>query len=190
MFWHSSRCSQAFLTSMSFKRERVPIVRWSFAGFWKMLSSTPWSYTSGEKIIVNTGTHYRYNILVSKHITTDPNFYHSYLHHLLMYLWTLLQNIIFKSEESCLNFGVIQRKWQEVCKRLLSPKTVNEDLDSCDCRWNCSFVGTCNNCQKKKEGQNKLFAWKSVITSVLLSLTNLPFHSLFWDVDRCLCVKF
>lgn len=44
MFSHSWRCSHAFLTSMSFNRARVPMVRWSFAGFWKMLSSTPWSY--------------------------------------------------------------------------------------------------------------------------------------------------
>lgn len=44
MFSHSRRCSHAFLTSMSFSRAKVPTVRWSFAGFWKMLSSTPWSY--------------------------------------------------------------------------------------------------------------------------------------------------
>lgn len=44
MFSHSWRCSHAFLTSMSFNRARVPMVRWSFAGFWKILSSTPSSY--------------------------------------------------------------------------------------------------------------------------------------------------
>lgn len=49
-FWHSWRCSLAFLTSVSFNRTRVPIVRWNFAGFWKMLSSTPWSCASDDII--------------------------------------------------------------------------------------------------------------------------------------------
>lgn len=44
VFSHSWRCSHAFLTSMLFNKAKVPMVRWSFAGFWKTLSSTPWSY--------------------------------------------------------------------------------------------------------------------------------------------------
>lgn len=51
--WHSWRCSLAFLTSVSFNRTRVPIVRWSFAGFWKMLSSTPWSCASDDNNMWN-----------------------------------------------------------------------------------------------------------------------------------------
>lgn len=67
------------------------------------------------------------------------------------YLWTLLQHFFFKSEESFLNLGMAQREGQEVCERLLFPKTFHQDLNSCDRRWDCGLVGSRDNCQQKKK---------------------------------------
>lgn len=43
------RSSHAFWISCSFRSTSVPIVRWSFAGFWNRLLLTPWSYWKGNK---------------------------------------------------------------------------------------------------------------------------------------------
>lgn len=47
--WHCCRSLLARVTSCSFSRARVPMVRWSLAGFWKILSSTPASCTPHDK---------------------------------------------------------------------------------------------------------------------------------------------
>lgn len=140
MFWQSWRCSRAFLTSMSFNRARVPIVRWSFAGFWKMLSSTPWSCTSSD-FSVQSAHFYQSEAAPAAVV----HLYIIYISSLLHYLGTLPQDVVFESEESLLDFGIIQRKREEMCERLLLPVTVNEHLDTCNCRWDCGFVGTCDN---------------------------------------------
>lgn len=114
---------------------------------------------------------------------------HQYHPLLLQYLGALLQHLVFKAQESLLDFGIVQRKWQEMRERLLLPETLDEDLDSRDCGRDCSFVGTCDDCQEKEEsyggGNNSL----TVVWSVLPILTNLSFHSWFGDVDGRLCVK-
>lgn len=150
MFSHSWRCSHAFLTSMSFNRARVPMVRWSFAGFWKMLSSTPWSYIvdytdkSILKIVLVAWCLCVMMCLVGKNSLKGK---------LLQYLWTLLQHFFLKFQESFLSVGMIQREWQEVRKRLLFPETIKQNLDSSERRGHCGFAETCDNCQTKR-GKN------------------------------------
>lgn len=66
------------------------------------------------------------------------------------YLGTLLQHFFFKSKESFLNRRMVEREWQEVCERLLFPKTFHQDFNSCDRRWDCRLAGSRDNCQQKK----------------------------------------
>lgn len=110
-----------------------------------------------------------------------------------VYLWTLLHHLVFKPQESFLNFGIIQREWQEVREGLLFPETLDEDLNSSDRRRDCSFLGTCDNCQANKERWEKIFSFSgcslTCFMMLLLILTYLSFHSLFWDAYGRLCVK-
>lgn len=58
----------------------------------------------------------------------------------------MLQHFFFKSQESVLNFTIIQWKWQKVGERLLPSEVLNKDFNSCDRRRYCSFVGACDDC--------------------------------------------
>lgn len=80
-----------------------------------------------------------------------------YIYISLQYLWTLLQHIFFKPQESFLNVGIVQREWQEVRERLLFAEALDKNLNSCDCRWDASLVGTRDNCQAKEENWEELF---------------------------------
>ena len=91
------------------------------------------------------------------------------------YLWTLLQHLIFKSKESFLDFGISQRKWQEVRERLLPTETVEEDLNSSDGRWNGSFVGACDNCEKMEASWEKVNLFQDVSSHL--------FSSVLWWFD-------
>lgn len=53
--WHCKSSWRALATSVSLSRVRVPTVRWSLAGFWKMLWSTPRSFRNTVKLL---WTHY------------------------------------------------------------------------------------------------------------------------------------
>ena len=46
---HCCSISHVCWISCSLKSTNIPIVRWSFLGFWKMLLSTPWSCYQREK---------------------------------------------------------------------------------------------------------------------------------------------
>lgn len=46
---HCCSISQVCWISCSLKSTNIPIVRWSFLGFWKMVLSTPWSCYQWEK---------------------------------------------------------------------------------------------------------------------------------------------
>lgn len=81
-----------------------------------------------------------------------------------------------------------------MCEGLLPPEILNKDLHPSDSRWNCSFGGTCNDCYTMREWREMSEGKYILLCSVFkwhlpLVPTNLPFHSLFWDVNRRLCVK-
>ena len=110
------------------------------------------------------------------------------LHFLPQYLWTLLQHLVFKSLESFLYFGITQRERQEVRERLLLPETLDKNLNSGDSRWDCGFMGTCDNCWTKEESLEITLCCPES-SPMLLILTNLSFYSWFWDADIRLCVE-
>lgn len=163
-FWISWRCSHAFLTSMSFNRAKVPMVRCSLAGFWKMLSSTPWSYNW-----TTTTTCWNDLVLSSKWVFGCWIDTHKWR---IQHLCVLLQHLFFKFQKSFLNFGIIQREWQEVRERLLFPETLNKDLNSCDCWWHCSLVGTCDNCQTKEEIWDGIFWFPISLSNLFRNALN------------------
>ena len=110
------------------------------------------------------------------------------LHAPPLYLWTLFQYFVFKSQESFLYFGITQWERQEVRERLLFPETLDKNLNSGDSRWDCSFMGACDNCWTK-EGSLEITLCFPESSLMLSILTNLSFYSWFWDADIRLCVE-
>lgn len=46
-----------------------------------------------------------------------------------------------------------------MCEGLFFPETIQQNLNSSECRGHCSFVGTCDNCQTKEEKLS--WAWQA-----------------------------
>lgn len=75
-----------------------------------------------------------------------------------------------------------------MCERLLLPETVNQNLDSGERRGHSSSMETCDDCQT--EGGHAQGTLTDIFSSSLSTvLTDLSFHSLFWDVDGRLGVR-
>lgn len=114
--WHCWSSSLARVTSCSFSRARVPMVRWSLVGFWKIPTSTP---ASCEHITRATTQTFQQNLKCIFLVVlrqTD--------------LAAALQHLLSKAHKPFLHLRMIQCQRQKVGERLLPSKAFNQNLNA------------------------------------------------------------
>lgn len=183
VFWISWRCSHAFLTSMSFNRARVPMVRCSLAGFWKMLSSTPWSYNWITTTCWN-------DLVLCQNVFLAAGWTYTNEEYSTCVYRCSTSSLNFKNPSWILGpFRGNDRKCVKGCFFLkLSIRTsIRVTADDTAALWEPVIT-----VRQRKKFEREYFGFQypsQIYLGMPLILTNLSFHSLFWDVDRCLGVK-